>query len=300
VEDDSLRACRLTCFLFRASLLLCFALLAGKAPQLAAQSLTMDGESGVFFVPVAGMVPSQPHHFGGLTAGFHVVGLSPVFGNLWNVGIEEGYGGRLEFGYTRNNHTDGGDPNVSPLVNYAGMNIFNGKAMVLKGGYKRAKYFPAVSVGGVLRTNDPYIAKQVTGHTRTNGDIYGVATSLVPVAKSLLVLLNAGVRGTNAETHGYDGNSNFQARAFGAIGFPIVVKAKYLFIPAFEVSQEPHRIIDAPTTSWPSSLTYAVRFGPKDFKWSFDAGMGHVAGQVAPTVNLKANNGIAFAANYRF
>jgi len=284
---------------FATILLIFCALFCGRAIQ--AQSLTMDGESGVFFVPLASTVPSSPHHFGGLTVGVHVVGLSPVFGNLYNVGIEEGYGGRFEFGYTRNSHTDGGNPSISPLVNYAGMNLFNAKAIVLRGGYAKAKYFPTVSVGGVLRTNDPYIAENIAGHTRTNGDIYGVATSTVPVAKTLLVILNGGVRGTNSETHGFDDSAtNFQARAFGAVGFPIVVKSQYLVVPAFEISQEPHKILDATATTWPSGLVYAVRFGPKNFKWSFDGGMGHVAGQVAPTVNLKANNGIAFAANYRF
>lgn len=92
----------------------------------------------------------------------------------------------------------------------------------------------------------PTSAKNIAGHTRTNGDIYGVATSTVPLAKNLLVILNGGVRGTNSETDGFDDNAtNFQARAFGAVGFPIVVKSQYLVVPAFEITQEPHKIFDA-------------------------------------------------------
>lgn len=55
----------------------------------------MDGESGVFFQPTATVIPGPAHKFSGPTIGVHVVGLSPVFGNLYNVGVEEGYGDRL-------------------------------------------------------------------------------------------------------------------------------------------------------------------------------------------------------------
>jgi len=282
------------------NLYLCFTAL-GLISTLSAQSLTMDGESGIFFQPWAMTVPSDKGSFGGTTIGVHTVGLSPVFGNLYNVGIEEGYGGFLEFGYTRNFHTDGGNPNISPLVNYNGMNIFNFKAKVLAGGYKKAKYVPAVSVGGVLRTNDPYVSQKLAGHTTTNGDVYIVGTEAFPLTKKLAVLVNGGVRGTNSETHGFDGvATNFQARGFAGVGFPITIREKFILAPAFEYDQEPHLIKYATGTTWPSTLVYAIRFGrAPDFKWSFDGGMGHVAGQVAPTVNLKANNGIAFAMNYR-
>ncbi len=289
--------------LFHSVALFVWLLVAGPlAGRLQGQALTMDGESGVFFQPTATVIPGPAHKFSGLTLGVHVVGLSPVFGNLYNVGVEEGYGDRLEFGYTRNFHTDGGNPSISPLVNYNGMNLFNAKFKIIKGGFKgrMTKFFPVVSVGGVLRTNDPYISKKLAGVSRTNGDVYGVVTEIFPVSKKVLLLVNGGVRGTNAETHGFDGEAlNFQARAFGAVGFPIPFR-KLLVIPAFEIDQEPHLIKDATGTTWPSTLVYAVRITPQNFKWTFEGGMGHVAGQVAPTVNLKANNGIAFGTDYRF
>ena len=123
-------------------------------PRANAQSLTMDGESGIFLQPLADVVPSPQHKFGGPTVSFHAVDAGPVAGNYINIGVEEGFGNWLEFGYTRSNHTDGGDPTISPLFNFSGMNIFNFKAKVLPANYHGHKYLPTISVGGVLRTND--------------------------------------------------------------------------------------------------------------------------------------------------
>src|SRR5580658_7015653 len=118
------------------------------------QALDMDGQSGIFFQPWAEVVPAPHGHFGAPTMSFHVVDAGPVAGDYLNVGVEEGFGNWLEFGFTRSNHTDGGDPAISPLFNFAGMDIFNVKAKVLPANYHGHKYVPAVSIGGVLRTND--------------------------------------------------------------------------------------------------------------------------------------------------
>src|SRR5690348_18208288 len=55
-----------------------------------AQSLTMDGESGIFLQPLADVVPSPQHKFGGPTVSFHAVDAGPVAGNYINTGVEEG------------------------------------------------------------------------------------------------------------------------------------------------------------------------------------------------------------------
>jgi len=98
------------------------------AERAEAQALNMDGQSGIFFQPWADVVPSAAGNFGGPTVSVHIVDAGPVAGDYLNAGVEEGFGNWLEFGFTRNNHTDGGDPGISPLFNFAGMNIFNVKA----------------------------------------------------------------------------------------------------------------------------------------------------------------------------
>jgi len=270
--------------------------------RMAAQALNMDGQSGIFFQPWADVVPSAGGKFGGPTVSFHIVSAGPVAGAYLNVGIEEGFGNWLEFGFARNNHTDGGYPAISPLFNFAGMNIFNVKAKVLSANSHGRKYLPAISVGGVLRTNDPFVSQAVVHKNATNGDIYLVGSKLFVFGNKFAFLLNGGVRGTNAEKYGYGGNTlNWQARAFGGIAFPIPIKKLVVIAPTFEIDQEPEKIKYVPTATLPTDLIYAVRISHAlDSRWSFDIGTGHVGATLGPGINIKVNNALAFAADFRF
>jgi len=267
-----------------------------------AQALNMDGQSGIFFQPWADVVPSAAGKFGGPTVSFHTVTAGPVAGDYLNVGIEEGFGNWLEFGFTRNNHTDGGDPAISPLFNFAGRNIFNFKMKVLSANSHGRKYLPSISVGGVLRTNDPFVSQSVVHKNATNGDVYLVGTKLFVLGSKFAFLLNGGVRGTNAQKYGYGGNTlNWQARAFGGIAFPIPIKKLLIVAPTFEIDQEPEKIKYVPTATLPTDLIYAVRIShAPDSRWSFDIGTGHVGARLGPGINIKVNNALAFAADFRF
>jgi len=277
-------------------------LLAPCVPNtLYGQALNMDGQSGIFFQPWADVVPAPRHQFGAPTMSFHVVDAGPVAGDYLNVGVEEGFGNWIEFGFTRNNHTDGGDPAISPLFNFAGMNMFNVKAKLVPAGAHKLKYLPAVSVGGVLRTNDPFVVQSVQHTNATNGDVYGVATELFTFGKKFAFLANAGVRGTDAQKYGYGGNTiDWEARAFGGLAFPIPVKKTILIAPTIEVDQEPRYIKYVPAAHLPTDLIYAVRVSRyPDSKWTFDVGTGHVGATLAQGINIKVNNAIAFAADFR-
>jgi hypothetical protein len=267
----------------------------------AAQALTMDGESGVFFQPWANVVPAERGKFNAPTLSYHAVTAGPVAGDYFNVSLEEGFGNWLEFGYTRDNHTDGGDPTFSPLFNFAGMNIFNVKAKIVQENAHHWSWVPAVAIGGVLRTNVPYVSQAFAQKNATNGDIYGVATKLLVIEKKFPLLLSGGVRGTNAEVYGYGGNAtNWQARAFGALAIPLPVK-HVLIAPTVEIDQEPHHLAYVTYANIPTTEIYAVRVsGYPSLKWSIDVGTGHVASSAAPGVNLKANNALAVAFDYRF
>jgi hypothetical protein len=275
--------------------------IANAPPEASAQALTMDGQSGIFFQPWANVVPSSPGKFNRPTLSYHAVTAGPVAGDYFNVSVEEGFGNWLEFGYTRDNHTDGGNPTFSPLFNDAGMNIFNVKAKVLPENFHKQKWIPAVALGGALRTNDPYVS-QASAHTNaTNGDIYGVATKLVVVEKKFPLLLSGGARGTNAEVYGYGGNAtNWQARAFGGLAIPIPVK-HVVFAPTIEIDQEPHHLKYVTYANIPTTEVYAVRISDyPNQKWAIDIGTGHVASTVHPGIGLKVNNALAIAFDYRF
>ena len=276
--------------------------LSAVASRTEGQALNMDGQSGVFFQPWAEVVPSAAGKFGGPTVSFHIVDAGPVAGDYLNVGIEEGFGNWLEFGFTRSNHTDGGDPAISPLFNFAGMNIFNFKVKVLAANSHGRKYLPAISVGGVLRTNDPFVSQFTAHKNATNGDVYLVGSKLFVVGGKFAFLLNGGVRGTNAQKYGYGGNTlNWQARAFGAIAFPIPIKKVLVLSPTFEIDQEPKQIKYVPGVTVPTDLIYAVRFSrTPDARWTFDIGTGHVGANLGSGINIKVNNALAFAADFRF
>jgi hypothetical protein len=279
-----------------------FAIALAATPfRAAAQALTMDGESGVFFQPWANVVPSAPGKFNEPTLAYHAVTAGPVAGDYFNVAVEEGFGNWLEFGYARDNHTDGGNATFSPLFNDAGMNIFNLKARVLPENFHQQSWIPAVAVGGVLRTNDPYVSQAAATTNATNGDLFGVATKLVVVEKRLPLLLSGGVRGTNAEVFGYGGNAtNWQARAFGALAIPIPMK-RILIAPTVEIDQEPHHLKYVSIANIPTTEVYAVRISDyPSQKWTIDIGTGHVASTVYPGIGLKANNALAIALDYRF
>jgi hypothetical protein len=124
---------------------------------------------------------------------------------------------------------------------------------------------------------------------------------VIVVGKKLPLLLSGGARGTNAEVYGYGGNAtSWQARAFGAVGFPVPIK-KVLIAPTFEIDQEPHHLAYVTYANIPTTLIYAVRISRyPDMKWSVDIGTGHVVSTAAPGVALKANDALAVALDYRF
>jgi hypothetical protein len=147
--------------------------LSGRAPSLShralGQALTMDGQSGIFLQPEADVVPVPHHQFSAPTMSFHAVDAGPVAGDYMNVGVEEGFGNWLEFGYTRSNHTNGGDPTISPLFNFEGMNIFNVKAKIIPAGAHKFKYVPAVQSEACSEQMIPLLSSLSNIRTRQTG-----------------------------------------------------------------------------------------------------------------------------------
>src|SRR5450756_1083000 len=128
------------------SLMLAIVALVSPQPRMSSgQALTMDGSSGVFFQPLANVVPAPAKKWNHPTLSYHMVSAGPVAGDYINVSLEEGFGNWFELGYTRGNHTDGGDAAFSPLFNYAGMNIFNAKVKVIAEGSHGHGWLPSLA-----------------------------------------------------------------------------------------------------------------------------------------------------------
>ncbi len=288
-------------------LVLCMVLAVSAATPSYAQALGWEGETGVFVTPLAYTASAENEKVHPVVA-YHFLNAGPVIGDFHEASVEVGIGKRLEFGYTHEFHTFGDNANLSPLWQN-GFDIFNGKVMLVPENYRKQKWVPALSAGFLARPNVRNVGnftQQYGTHPQSiggmsNGDVYVVASKVVPT-KPVPIILNAGVRGTNAELWGMGGNSpDWQARAFGALAFVFKGPARSTIIVGSEAAQQPHHPLNFPTLNIPATLTYCVRFIPSaKYKLNFDAGVAQIAGQVMPAVNLQARHQVGFQVSYGF
>ncbi len=275
-----------------------------------AQALGWEGETGVFVTPLAYTASAEGQKIHAVTA-YHYFNAGPVIGDFHEASIEVGIGKRLEFGYTHEFHLFGSqmgtpaEPGLSTLWQN-GLEIFNGKFRLVPENYAKTKWVPAISAGFMVRENVRNVGnlsgQNMYGMTgKSNGDIYMVATKVVPT-KPVALVLSGGVRGTNAELWGMGGNApDWQARAFGAVAFAFSGPYKSSIIFGSEASQQPHHPLNFPTLNIPTTLTYCVRFVPSPkHKLNFDFGIAQIAGNVLPGVDLKARHQAGFQVSYGF
>jgi len=282
-----------------------FGVLVGGLPRtIQAQALGWEGETGVFVTPLAytAAVEGQKIH---AVVAYHYFDAGPVVGQYHEASSEVAFGRRLEFGYTREFHVEGGDPAISPLYQN-GMDLFNGKAILLAENYGQRLWVPAVSVGFIARTGDRNVGDYVTWNPATNngsnnGDLYLVASKVVKQTKVPLVL-SGGIRGTDAELWGMGGNApGWQARGFGAVAFVLSGPRSSTITVGGEVAQQPLHPINFPGLNIPTTLTYCARLVPsKRHHLNLDAGVAQIAGEVGPGVNLKARHQFGMQASYGF
>jgi hypothetical protein len=274
-----------------------------------AQSLGYEGPTGIFVTPLASTAASPAHGAGHPVVAYHLLAAGPVIGTFNTFSVTEGFAKRFEIGYTREQHAAGDTAGLSPLW-ADGFNVFHGKANLVPENAFKTKWVPAISVGGIARTNDNNVGDGGNRQTTTNGDIYVVATKVITqIDKKVPVLINAGVRGTNASLWGLGGNApDFSPRAFGALAFVFTGPGKSAIILASEVAQQPQTIKvtsseggSAGAFDIPTSIDYAARIVPfPKRKLNVDFGVLQAAGRIAPTVDLKARARFAFGVSYGF
>jgi hypothetical protein len=284
-----------------------------------AQSLGYEGPTGVFVTPLASTAASPANGAGHPVIAYHLLAGGPVIGTWSTVSITEGFAKHIEAGYTREDHAAGNTADLSPLWT-DGLNIFHGKANIVPENAGKTKWVPAISIGGIVRTNDSNVFDGTNGQTKTNGDIYLVGTKVVTqFSKKVPVLINAGVRGTNSSLWGLGGNApGFSARGFGALAFVFTGPGKSAIILASEVAQQPQRIratsaagVSSGVLDIPTSIDYAARIVPSPkHKINIDFGVLQAAGVIATTpatsstpiayTNLQARARFAFGISYGF
>jgi hypothetical protein len=268
-----------------------------------AQSLGYEGPTGVFVTPLASTAASPAHGAGHPVVAYHLLAGGPVIGTFNTISVTEGFAKRFEAGYTREIHAQGDTPDLSPLWT-EGFDIFHAKANILDENHGKNPWVPALSIGGIVRTNVRNVGGEIAAKDSTNGDVYLVATKIVTQTKKVPLVLNVGVRGTNASLWGLGGNApDFEARAFGALGFVFTGPGKSTIILASEVAQQPRQINVGGTPSFdiPTSVDYAARIVPfPKRKLNVDFGVLQAAGRIAPGVDLQARARFAFGIAYGF
>jgi len=289
-----------------ASLSFVGAVLISFAPALHAQ-LGWEGETGVFVTPFAytASAPGQKLH---PVIAYHYFNGGPIIGQFQEISTEVGIGKRFELGYTHEFHSFGDDPALSFLWQN-GFEIFNAKVNLVPENSHGKLWIPAISIGTMVRGNvrngGNYMEETnpALGSGKTDGDVYLVATKIVPqIFKKVPVILSGGVRGTNAELWGMSGNApNWSAQGFVAVAFIFAGPKKSSIIVGSEAAQQPHHPMDFPTLNIPTTLTYCVRIVPTPkYKLNIDFGIAQIAGQVEPTVNLQARHQFGAQITYGF
>jgi hypothetical protein len=274
-----------------------------------AQNLGYEGPTGVFVTPLASVAASPANGVGKPVVADHVLAGGPVIGTFNTVSVTEGLFKRVEVGYTREDHAKGDTAGLSPLWT-GSMNIVHGKINLIPENAGKNPAVPAVSVGGIGRFTDENVGDGVNGQTKTNGDVYVVATKVVTqITKKVPWLFSAGARGTNAELWGLGGNTkDFSARAFGAIAWVFTCPNKTTVILGSEIAQQPRHLlvtsakgVESSAFDIPTSEVYAIRIVPSPkLKLNLDAGVLQAAGTIAPGVNLKVRARMGFGISYGF
>lgn len=266
------------------------------------QGLNWEGQTGAFVTPFAYTSASPAKGLGDPQVAFHYLNGGNVVGNDFQTSLTEGFLGRVEVGYTHAINAAGSTPGLSPLFQN-GFNVFHGKVNFLKENAFDKKYLPALAAGFVARTQVQRVGGVLQGSDTSNGDFYLVATKMVGQSQTKLVpvLLNFGVKETNASLLGIAGNAPYwRPRLFGAVGLVLPGPAKSKVVVGSEAAQQPHLIQGLPGATLPTTLTYFARVIPSPaFPLNLDFGVAQAAGRVLPGANVEARAQFAFGISYR-
>ncbi len=281
--------------------------------------LGWEGETGVFVTPLAytagaaGKIKAE--------SAYHYFNAGKVIGEFHEASVEAGLGSRVEIGYTREMHVFGSDNGQGLVALWQnGFDIYNGKLLLLPENFHKNAWVPAISTGFIARTGVRNVGDfggwnpgdnpnntSALNNGKNNADFYVVATKVVTqFAKKMPVVLNAGVRETNAELWGMGGNApDWSAKPFGAVAFVFTGPSKSTLIFGAEAAMQPHHPLGFSALNIPTTLTYCTRIVPsgKFSKMNVDFGVAQIAGYVmgGPTgVNLKARATWGTQLSYHF
>lgn len=193
-----------------------------------AQSLNWEGQTGVFVTPLAYTAGSPKNNIGKPIVAYHYLNAGEALGGFHTASVTVGLFSRAEFGYTRAFHQDGSTAGLSALWK-GQFNIVHGKVSIVP-----ENRLPGISAGFVARTHDQHVSGVLAGNDEdyNNYDFYVVATKLITQSQPVPILLNFGVKATNASVFGLAGNAPaYKGRLFGA-DVPTTITYAARIVPA--------------------------------------------------------------------
>lgn len=264
-----------------------------------AQGLNWEGQTGALTTPFAYTMKHENDKVTKPQVAFHYLNGGEVLGHHFQASATVGVGKRFEFGYTRNMVAKGDSP-LSPVFS-KGFNIFHAKLNVVEENKGGKKWVPAVSFGGVLRTNVKRVGGYLANDETANGDIYAVATKTITQVEGLPIVLSGGVKATNASIMGIAGNAtDWKARAFGGAAFVVKGPSKSTLIFGAEAVQQPKHVKGLPGATIPTTLDYFVRIIPAKTPLAVDFAIVQAAGVITPGVDVKARARFGMGVSYNF
>lgn len=279
---------------YRFALVLILAL--SWAPAAVAQSLNWEGQTGALVTPFAYTAQSPTRGVGHPAVAFHQLTAGDVVGNYFQLSGTLGLWKRAEIGYTRTVVSAGSTAALSPLFE-GGFNTFHGKVNVVPENAAGTTFLPAISAGFTARTQVRHVGGVINHKNTTNGDLYLAATKTITQIPHVPVLVNAGVKETNAALMGIAGNApDWALRGFGAIG---VVLGGTVVIGS-EFVQQPESIQDLPGARLPTTRSYFARVLPPGVPINIDIAVVRAAGRLMAGVDLKAETRFGLGISYRF
>jgi hypothetical protein len=266
-----------------------------------AQNLNWEGQTGAFVTPFAYTSASPADGVGLPAIAFHYLNGGDVIGGLYQVSATVGFLSRFEVGYTRAFNSAGSTAGLSPLFG-GGFNIVHGKANLVPENAGKQNYLPALSVGFVARSQVRRGGGVLTDKKTTSGDVYLVATKTITQTKAVPIVLNFGVKATNASVLAIAGNApDWKGRLFGTIGFVLPGPAGTKLVVGSEALQQPRYIKDLAGATLPTTLDAFVRvLLPAKTRLNIDFGVARAAGQILPGVDIHAESQFATGISYRF
>lgn len=231
----------------------------------------------------------------------------PVLGNEFQASITVGFLKIAEIGFTRAFNAQGSTPALSPdFAN--GFNIAHIKFRLIPENARKTKFVPAIAAGAVVRTQVRRVTEVPERENTTCTDFDLIATKTIHELHGLPILLNAGVKLTNASLMGIAANSpDWTFRAFGAAAFEVNGPKHSKLTLGMEFAQQPRQLKEVPgpffatTATIPTTLAYfaRVRTG-SDSPLNLDFGVVQLAGKIGPALDLQARHQFTMGISYRF